>query len=124
MFKELILAVAVLAVATSAMAAKSSKKELSGVVNINTATVQELTMIPGIGKAKAEAVVAQRQAGPFKTTQDIEKVKGIGPKMFAKIGQYLTVDGPSTAKAVKLQGASAPTAVQQAPLTGASRSGT
>ncbi|PIR18300.1 MAG: hypothetical protein COV46_00460 [Deltaproteobacteria bacterium CG11_big_fil_rev_8_21_14_0_20_49_13] len=114
MLKKLVLVAVVLTVASSAMAAKSSKKELTGVVNINTATVQELTMIPGVGKSKAEAVVAQRQSGPFKTTQDIEKVKGIGPKMFAKIVQYITVEGPTTAKAVKVQSASAPQATKTA----------
>lgn len=123
MLKKLVLVVVALAVAGSAMAAKSSKKEVTGVVNINTATVQELTMIPGVGKSKAEAIVTQRQSGPFKTTQDIEKVKGIGPKMFAKIGQYLTVEGPTTAKAVKVQNASAPQAAKGASQAGTPRSG-
>ena len=61
-------------------------------VNINTANVQELTSLPGIGKAKAEAIVQYRQAnGPFKSVDDITKVKGIGPKKLEKIRKEITV---------------------------------
>ena len=63
-------------------------------VNINTATAQELTSLPGIGQAKAEAIVKYREAnGPFKSIEDITKVSGIGPKMLEKLRDEITVGG-------------------------------
>lgn len=63
-------------------------------VNINTATVKELTSLPGIGQAKAEAIVKYREEnGAFKNVEDLTKVKGIGPKMLDKIKNEVTVDG-------------------------------
>jgi comEA protein len=64
-------------------------------VDINKASVSELTSIPGVGPAKAEAIVAYRSAQPFATANDIVNVKGIGDKMYAKISQYITVNGQS-----------------------------
>ena len=63
-------------------------------VNINTASVQELTSLPGIGQAKAEAIVKYREAnGPFKSVDDITKVSGIGPKMLEKLKDEITIGG-------------------------------
>ena len=62
-------------------------------ININTATVDELANLSGIGKVKAEAIVAYRTAnGKFKTPEDLTKVKGIGDKTVEKIKGELTVD--------------------------------
>ncbi len=61
-------------------------------VNINTAAVDELSSLPGIGQTKAEAIVKYRkQAGKFKTVEDITNVKGIGDKMLKKIKPEITV---------------------------------
>ncbi len=61
-------------------------------VNINTATMEELTTLNGIGKTKAEAIVAYRTAnGDFKTVDDLAKVKGIGDKIIEKIKPEITV---------------------------------
>lgn len=51
------------------------------VVNVNKATKEELAeALPGVGQVKAEAIVEYREKnGPFKTLDDLEKVKGIGP---------------------------------------------
>ena len=63
------------------------------IVNINTANVDELASLSGIGKVKAEAIVAYRTAnGKFKTAEDLTKVKGIGDKTVEKIKGELTVD--------------------------------
>ena len=65
----------------------------SGKVNINQATVKELTKLPGIGKKKAESIVAFRnEKGKFKSLDDLKKIDGIGKKTLEKIKQYLTVD--------------------------------
>ena len=61
-------------------------------VNINTATVQELTTLPGIGQAKAEAIIKHREAnGPFKTVDQLNDVKGIGDKILESIKPEITV---------------------------------
>jgi competence protein ComEA len=55
-------------------------------VNINTASMKELTQIPGIGKVTAKRIVKYREKnGPFKDISDIQKIKGIGSKTYAKI---------------------------------------
>lgn len=58
----------------------------SAAVNINTATEQELTALPGIGAAKAKAIVAYREKnGAFKSVDELDNVKGIGPKLLEKL---------------------------------------
>lgn len=65
-----------------------------GKLNINIATVQELSMLPGIGDTYAQRIVEYRQNnGPFLTTKDLLNVKGIGEKRFEAISNYITVGG-------------------------------
>ena len=79
----LVSAGAVLAAAKPAPAAK---------VNLNTATVEQLTMLPGVGPKLAARIVDQRQKeGAFKSIQELMNVRGIGEKNFQKIESYLTV---------------------------------
>ena len=69
-------------------------------ININTATKDELVALPGIGPAKAQAILDHRKAhGPFKTVEELKDVKGIGAKRFEKLKPDLAVKGPSNAKA-------------------------
>jgi competence protein ComEA len=58
-------------------------------VNVNQASPQEIAAaLSGIGPAKAKAIVDYRTAnGPFKSVQDLAKVKGIGQKTLAKLSQ-------------------------------------
>ena len=61
-------------------------------LNINTANVQELTTLSGIGPSKAQAIVEYREKnGPFKSVNDLAKVKGIGPKTVQKLGPEISV---------------------------------
>ncbi|WP_028585963.1 ComEA family DNA-binding protein [Desulfogranum mediterraneum] len=61
-------------------------------ININTASVEELESLSGIGPAKAEAVLKYRkEMGKFKTEKDLVKVKGIGDKLYQKIKDEITV---------------------------------
>jgi competence protein ComEA len=61
-------------------------------VNINTATARELAALKGIGPAKAEAIVQYREKnGPFKSVNDLGKVKGLGAKTVEKLGKEITV---------------------------------
>lgn len=55
-------------------------------VNLNSATVEQLTRLPGIGAKKAAAIVEYRtKIGKFKSVNDLTKVKGIGQKMIVKL---------------------------------------
>lgn len=80
--------------ATAASSDGSSASEdaaASGLLNINAATVAELDALPGIGPAKAEAIVQYREAhGRFRTAQDLKNVKGIGDKLLAKLLPLVT----------------------------------
>jgi comEA protein len=61
-------------------------------VNINKATAAELDALPGIGPAKAQAIIDYRnQNGDFKTIEDIQKVKGIKAGAFSKISDLIKV---------------------------------
>jgi competence protein ComEA len=85
----LALAMAALLVSTPAIAA--GKPAPTAKVNINTATVEQLTTLPGVGPKLAARVIEYRQKTPFRSTQELMNVKGIGEKNFAKIEAWLTV---------------------------------
>ncbi|MCL2310469.1 MAG: helix-hairpin-helix domain-containing protein [Proteobacteria bacterium] len=71
-------------------------------VDINTASKEELQTLSGIGPEKAQAIVDYRaQHGPFKSTHDLHKVKGIGKKTVAKLGDSITASGSSGETKVK-----------------------
>ncbi len=99
------LALGVLALAlvcgANSMAAGKAKGSITGVVNINQADVAQLTMLPGVGPAKAQAIRQYAQAHPFKTVDEIKEVKGIGEKQFAKLKSHLSVAGASTVQWVQ-----------------------
>ena len=62
-----------------------------GTININTATLEELQTIKGIGKKKAEAILQYRKEhGPFRTKEDLLQVKGIGKKALEAIESQVT----------------------------------
>ena len=68
-------------------------------VNLNTATKEELIALPGIGPAKAQAILDYRKAnGAFKSVDELKDIKGIGAKRFEKLKPDLTVT-PAAVKA-------------------------
>lgn len=64
-----------------------------GKVNINTASVSELTTLPGIGETIAQRIVDYRETyGAFTSVMDLDMVKGIGEKKLAEIIDFITVE--------------------------------
>ena len=69
---------------------------LAGVLNVNAASEDQLGMLPGIGPARAEAILARRQRRPFRSPHELRTIKGIGPKTYARIRTFLAIDGKTT----------------------------
>ena len=64
----------------------------SSLVNINTATKEELMTLPSIGEAKALDIISYREKnGNFKSIEEIKNVSGIGDSIYAKIETYITI---------------------------------
>ena len=57
----------------------------TGCIDINTADIPELMRLPGIGQARAQAIVTSRETRAFKRKKDIRRIKGIGPKSYIKL---------------------------------------
>ena len=74
-------------------------------LDLNRATAEELESLPGIGAAKAAAIIAARDAqGGFASPDDLESVRGIGPALMAKLRPLVAVGGgkaPAPAPAPK-----------------------
>ena len=73
-------------------------QEAPGVVNVNTATIDELVQLPGIGEKRAQAILEMRQArGGFKSVDELLEIRGIGPANLEKLRPHVTVSGKSGA---------------------------
>jgi competence protein ComEA len=71
--------------------------DLSGVVNVNTATAEQLMLLPGIGEAKARAILDRRkEQGGYKTVDDLIEVKGIGSAALDKIRPFVAIQGKTS----------------------------
>lgn len=67
---------------------------IDGRLNINTATVNDLILLPGIGEVIAQRIIEYRtQNGPFNSVDELENVKGIGKTKLKQITDYITIGG-------------------------------
>lgn len=87
------------AAANSAKSASSASKNsdnsataVSYPINLNTATVEELTSIDGLGVSRASAIIEYRDyLGGYTSVEQIKEISGIGDATYAKLAPYLTV---------------------------------
>ena len=80
-------------------AAAVEQQLLEGVVNINTASAEQLEMLPGVGEVRARAILAERKGrGGFKSIDDLRAVKGVGDSLLERMRPYVTVTGKTTAR--------------------------
>ncbi len=69
----------------------SGSQSSDGKVNINTASKEELMKLPGVGASTADAIIAERKKGKFKSIQDLKRISGIGDKKFEKLEPHIRV---------------------------------
>ena len=82
----------VIILAVAAVLSQMAFSEDAELIDINTAPAYVLETLPGIGGVEAKAIVDYRDAhGPFKTIEDLMKVKGIGAKTLNNIKKLITV---------------------------------
>jgi competence protein ComEA len=67
-------------------------------VNLNSASEEELAGLPGIGPAKARAIIEYRSEEPFRKAEDLRKVKGIGDKLYDQLKDQILVDEPAASR--------------------------
>jgi competence protein ComEA len=85
------------AAADDGESAPTGRKATSGKLNLNTATPEQLELLPGVGPAKAERIIAFRQKhGAFKRVADLRRVKGFGRKTLKKLEPFLDIKGETT----------------------------
>jgi competence protein ComEA len=85
-------AVATGSTSTSSASASTASSSSSTLVNINTATLEELCTLNGVGEATAQAIIDERTSnGAFTSPEDIMRVSGIGEKKYAKIKDAICV---------------------------------
>jgi competence protein ComEA len=80
----------------SATMGKAKRAAGTGVLNLNTATLDQLDTLPGVSPKLAAAVVAERAARPFSRPEDVMRVRGMSKRRFERLRPHLAVTGPSS----------------------------
>ena len=92
-----LLTLILVALTVTAFAGTADCSQPSGVVNINTASSEELELLPRVGPALAGRIIEFREAnGPFQTVDEILAVKGIGESSFEKLEPFIVTSGATT----------------------------
>jgi competence protein ComEA len=105
-----VLACVLLSAVLAADVARAATKAVDGAVNLNTAPPEMLALLPGVGPAKAQSILAYRKRHPFRTVDELVRIKGIGRKMVRRLRPHLAVAGPTTASAGDAHAAPPPAA--------------
>jgi len=90
----LLLIVLALAATPATLAAGKAQKETPVLINVNTANLEELVTLPGIGESYALRLIEYRKKhGPFERVEDLLNVRGIGDRTLDRIRSRVTVGG-------------------------------
>lgn len=80
----------------SATTGNAKRAPGTGVLNLNTATLDQLDALPGVSPKLAAAVVAERAARPFSRPEDVMRVRGMSKRRLERLRPHLAVTGPSS----------------------------
>lgn len=69
---------------------------VAGVLNVNTATAEQLALLPGVGPSRARAILEYRAKQPFAKVEELRKVKGVGRGVMKRIQGHVAVAGATT----------------------------
>ena len=79
-------------------ASGSAPPRVSGVVNLNNATPEQLKMLPGVKQKAVAEIIAHRAKHPFTRAEELVNVKGFSRKRYQRVKPFITVHGDSTIK--------------------------
>jgi len=92
---RLLRAVAALLLFALSASAFAQKQPPAKPIDLNTATLEQLQQLPGVGPSTAKAIIRFREkSGPFKRVEDLLAIHGISKARFEKLRPYITVNPP------------------------------
>jgi competence protein ComEA len=89
--RRLVAAALVALTVAAAGSAASARENGTPRVDLNSASVEELMSLPGVGASKAQAIVEHRRTAPFRKVEELLEVKGIGDSIYAGLRDRITV---------------------------------
>lgn len=96
MLNKILFTLSLLIITVMPISADETRRVLIGKLNINEASMQDFSLLPGIGDKTSYRIVKYREeVGGFKAIEQIKRVKGIGDAAFYKVKDYLALTGKS-----------------------------
>jgi len=74
------------------------RRPAAEVVNINTASLSQLRLLPGVGATLAARIVRRRRRRRFRKPRELLRVRGIGRRIYRRLRPHVVVEGPTTLK--------------------------